>query len=203
MFRPKVRLVLGQEPNPAENSDRIVTKRLRNGETAAYVRVRVVNDGRTTARNVAVNILRVDRWDPERREWIRSRPELDGRPLQPSNQLENQPDLVDVFPHTHRILDLSSIDLAPSSNGADRIFVEISQPRPPNEANVQESATWRLELLVCGDNSHAVTILRDALARRDLVTVERRGDLGPLRRPGPANEAATPPSLTAPPTHGA
>ena len=48
--------------------------------------------------------------------------------------------------------DLASIDLAPSSNGADRIFIEISQLWPPNEANVLEPATWRLELLVCGDN---------------------------------------------------
>ncbi len=193
MFRPKVRLVLGQEPNPAENSDRIVTKRLRNGETAAYVRVRVVNDGRTTARNVAVNILRVDRWDPERREWIRSRPELDGRPLQPSNQLENQPDLVDVFPHTDRILDLASIDLAPSSNGADRIFIEISQPWPPNEANVLEPATWRLELLVCGDNISPsrsfVTLSLDASSPQ--TNGEAIWDHFVVR--GPATEAATAP----------
>jgi hypothetical protein len=32
------------------------------------------------------------------------------------------------------------------------MFVEISHPWPPNEANALEPATWRLELLVCGDN---------------------------------------------------
>jgi hypothetical protein len=152
VFRPRVRLALRHESDPEENSDRIVTKRLRNGEAAAYVRLRLVNVGRTTARNVAVNILRVHRWDPVRAEWIRSRPELDGRAPQPSNQLEHQPDLVDVFPHTDRILDLASVDLTPSPDDAKPIFVEITQPWPPNEANVLDAATWRLELLVCGDN---------------------------------------------------
>jgi hypothetical protein len=32
------------------------------------------------------------------------------------------------------------------------LFVEISHPWPPNEANVLESVTWRLELMVVGDN---------------------------------------------------
>ena len=151
-FRPRVRLVLRQASSPEENSDRVVTKRLRNGEVAAYVRIRVVNVGRTTARNVGVNILSVHRWDPTSGDWIRSRPELDGRALQPANQLEDQPNLVDVFPRTDRILDLASVDLASSTDGGNPIFVEITQPWPPNEANVLEAATWRLELLVCGDN---------------------------------------------------
>jgi len=29
---------------------------------------------------------------------------------------------------------------------------ELDRPWPPNEANVLEPATWRLEFLVCGDN---------------------------------------------------
>ena len=99
-----------------------------------------------------MNILRVHRWDPVRAEWIRSRPELDGRALQPSNHLEHQPDLVDVFPHTDRIVDLASVDLTPSPDEANPIFVEVTQPWPPNEANVLDAAMWRLELLVCGDN---------------------------------------------------
>jgi hypothetical protein len=59
---------------------------------------------------------------------------------------------VDVFPYSDRIVDLASVDLAQASNGASPIFVEISHPWPPNKANALEPATWRLELLVCGDN---------------------------------------------------
>ena len=68
------------------------------------------------------------------------------------HHLARELDLVDVFPHTDRIVDLASVDLARVSDGANPIFVEISHPWPPNEANILEPATWRLELLVCGDN---------------------------------------------------
>src|SRR5262249_44124583 len=118
----------------------------------AFVRLRVDNRGRTTARNVGVRVLKVHRWDPETGAWLRSRPELDGRLLEPSNQLASEPDLVDVFPSSDRIVDLASVDFARVANGASPIFVEISHPWPPNEANVLDPATWRLELLVCGDN---------------------------------------------------
>jgi hypothetical protein len=151
-FRPKVRLVLRHASDPEEIGDRIVTKRLETGETAAFVRLRVVNNGRLTARNLCVSLLKVHRWDPAGGGWARSRPELDGRLLQPSNQLASQPELVDVFPHSDRIVDLASVDFGRVSDGQGSIFVEISQPWPPNEANVLEPATWRLELLVVGDN---------------------------------------------------
>ena len=152
VYRPRVRLVLRHESDPDEISDRIVTKRLESGETAAFVRLRLDNRGRSTARNAAVSVLKVHRWDRDRGEWARSRPELDGRLLQPSNQLASQPDLVDVFPHSDRIVDLASVDFNRVSNGGSPIFVEISHPWPPNEANVLEPGTWRLELLLCGDN---------------------------------------------------
>jgi hypothetical protein len=129
-----------------------MTKRLETGDTAAFVRLRPYNGGRSTARNVAVRVLKVHRWDDSSSEWIRSRPELDGRLLQQSNHLASEPDLVDVFPYSDRIVDLASVDLARVSGGANQIFVEISHPWPPNEANIFEPAAWRLELLVCGDN---------------------------------------------------
>jgi len=150
--RPRVRLVLRHADDPEEISDRVVTKRLVSGETAAFVRLRLDNRGRSTARNVAVRVLKVHRWDPASGDWLRSRPELDGRLLQPSNQLESEPDLVDVFPYSDRIVDLASVDHDRAAQGASPIFVEISRPWPPNEANVLEPGTWRLELLVCGDN---------------------------------------------------
>lgn len=152
VFRPRVRLVLRQESDPEEISDRVVTKRLETGETAAFVRLRLDNRGRSTARNVGVRVLKLHRWDPARAEWLRSRPELDGRLLQPSNHLASEPDLLDVFPLSDRIVDLASVDLERLADGAGPLFVEISRPWPPNEANMLEPAIWRLELLVCGDN---------------------------------------------------
>jgi hypothetical protein len=151
-FRPQLRLVLGDASDPEENSDRIVTKRLESGETAAFVRMRLDNRGRSTARNAGVRVLEVQRWDSASRAWIRSRPELDGRLLQPSNQLAREPDLVDVFPHSDRIVDLASVDYDRASEGKTPISVEIGHPWPPNEANILEPATWQLELLVVGDN---------------------------------------------------
>jgi hypothetical protein len=97
-------------------------------------------------------VLKVHRWDPASEAWVRSRPELDGRLLQPSNQLASEPDLVDVFPYSDRIVDLASVDHGRASEGKRPIFVEISHPWPPNEANILEPATWQLELLVVGDN---------------------------------------------------
>ena len=141
--------------DPEESSDRIVTKRLESGETAAFVRLRLDNRGRSTARNVVVSVLKVHRWDPASATWIRSRPEVDGRLLQPSNQLTSQPAPVDVFPYSDRIVDLASVDWKRVSDGASPIFIEITHPWPPNEANVLEPATWRLELLLAGDNIRA------------------------------------------------
>jgi hypothetical protein len=150
VLRPRVRLVLRPRGDPDDISDRVVTKRLASEETAAFVRLRVDNRGRSTARNVCVRILRVYRWDALATDWIRARPELDGRLLQPSNHLAGEPDLLDVFPYSDRIVDLASVQV-PDEEGAGRIFVEISHPSP-NGANVLDPATWRVELMVCGDN---------------------------------------------------
>jgi hypothetical protein len=154
-FRPRVRLVLRHASDPEEISDRILTKRLETGETAAFVRLRLDNRGRSTARNVVVSVLKVHRWDPMSEAWIRARPELDGRLLQPSNQLATQPASLDVFPYSDRIVDLASVDWKRVSDGVSPILIEITHPWPPNEANVLEPATWRLELLIAGDNIRA------------------------------------------------
>jgi hypothetical protein len=58
-FRPRLRLVLRHASDPEESSDRIVTKRLETAETAAFVRLRLDNRGRSTARNVGVRVLKV------------------------------------------------------------------------------------------------------------------------------------------------
>jgi hypothetical protein len=102
-------------------SDRIVTKRLGSRETAAFVRLRLANRGRSTARNVAVSVLKVHRWNPVSAEWVRPRPELDGRLLQPSNQLASKPDLVDVFPYSDRIVHGPSPEISQPPADATRL----------------------------------------------------------------------------------
>jgi hypothetical protein len=155
IVRPRVRIVLRDPSDPEQFSDRIVTKRLETGDVGAFVRVRLDNRGRSTARNVCVRLLKTHRWEPEQTTWIRARPELDGRLLQPSNQLSTEPNLVDVFPHSDRVIDLASVDLARADDGKAPVFIEIGHPWPPNEANTLEPGIWRLELMVCGDNVRA------------------------------------------------
>src|SRR5215469_111009 len=91
IHRPRVRLLLQSEQEPGEFSDRVVTKRVSTGKVTAFVRLRVANRGRSTARRVRVRVLQVHRWDQGRRQWQRTRPELDGRLLEPSNQLSDEP----------------------------------------------------------------------------------------------------------------
>jgi hypothetical protein len=156
IFRPKIRLLLRRRGEPDDVSDRVVTKRIDTGETTAFVRLRLENRGRSTARNVGVFVLQVHRWDDDARRWLRTRPELDGRLLSPSNQLPDDPDTVDVFPYSDRIIDLASVGYGKKADSGSPIFIEIGHPWPPNEANVLEPGVWQLETLVCGDNIHAL-----------------------------------------------
>jgi hypothetical protein len=100
-------------------------------------------------------VLQVHSWDQGRRQWRRARPELDGRLLEPSNQLSDEPGTVDVFPCSDRIIDLVCVGAGPDEDGPSPVFVEIGQPWPPNQANALGPGTWRLELLVCADNINA------------------------------------------------
>jgi hypothetical protein len=174
--------VLRHEPDPEAISDRVVTKRLVSGETAAFVRLRVDNRGCSTARNVAVRVLKVHRWTPVTGEWVRSRPELDGRLLQPSNHLAGEPDLVDVFPYSDRIVDLASVDLARACDGAKAMYVEISHPWPPNgrTSSNRDLATrapglWR--------QHQGRAVVRHGLVRWDVAAGRSGHRLGALCRP--------------------
>jgi hypothetical protein len=166
IFRPRVTLLIRDRPRgraplipqaPEEISDRVVTNRIDTGEPAAIIRMRLHNRGRSTARRVAVRLLQVHFWDESRGQWIRSRPELDGRLLQPSNQMPSERDLevMDVYPASDRIIDLASVGYRPESEGTGPVFVEIGRPWPPNKANVLDPGTWSLTLLVSGDNINA------------------------------------------------
>jgi hypothetical protein len=186
IFRPRVTLLLRhrargklpllQQTPPEEVSDRVVTNRLDTGEPTAIVRMRVHNRGRSTARRVAVRVLQVHHWDQDRRQWIRARPELDGRLLQPSNQLPSDRDLevVDVFPDSDRIMDLASVSYGLEPDGPRPVFVEIGRPWPPNKANILDPGTWKLDLIVCGDNISA---------QRYFITVSFDGSCPELESP--------------------
>jgi hypothetical protein len=152
--RPRVTLILRHRSRPAEVSDRVVTRRMDTGETAAFIRLRVDNRGRSTARRVGVRVLQVHHYDEREDAWIRTTPELDGRLLQPSNQLPHAQslDTLDVFPSSDGIVDLASVNCDHDSEGFGRISVEIGYPRPRNEASLLEPGTWQLDLLVSGDN---------------------------------------------------
>jgi hypothetical protein len=92
--------------------------------------------------------LRVHHCDPDTGAWIPSRPELDGRLLQPSDQLASQPDLVDVFPHTNRIVGLAWVDFERVADGASPIYVEISHPWPSNNQSFSLSSAMRLTTIL-------------------------------------------------------
>jgi hypothetical protein len=155
IFRPRVQLLLHHRSQPDAISDRVVTKRLETGDTAAFVRLRVDNRGRSTAQRIGVRVLQLHCWDAGQAAWRRARPELDGRLLQPSNQPSSEPDTVDVFPNSDRFVDLVSVGCGPAADGPHPFVIEIGHPWPPNQANVLEPGTWQLELLVCGDNINA------------------------------------------------
>jgi hypothetical protein len=155
VHRPRVRLLRHSKHEPGEFSDRVVTRRVSTGKTTAFVRLRLANHGRSTARRVGVRVLRVHFWDQGREQWRRVRPELDGRLLEPSNQLSEEAGTVDVFPHSDRIIDLVSVGGGLDEDGPSPVVVEIGQPWPPNQANALDPGTWRLELVVCADNINA------------------------------------------------
>lgn len=157
ILRPRITLLLRHRSMPDAISDCVVTRRIDTGETAAFVRLRLDNRGRSTARRVGVRVLQVHQWAHDHEQWIRARPELEGRQLRPSNQLldRHDADLLDVFPASDRIIALVSVDCDPESDGSSPILLEIGYPRPPNHAHALEPGTWKLELLVCGDNIDA------------------------------------------------
>jgi hypothetical protein len=144
------------------------------------VRLRVDNRGRSTARNVAVRVLKLHRWVPANGEWIRSRPELDGRLLQPSDHLAREPDLVDVFPDSERIVDLASVDV---------VTVALDGVWP--QAELESPEIWE-HLLVEGPLPEILRPPRAGLQTRisrrdrDRPRVSPRPGSGPRpRRPAP------------------
>jgi hypothetical protein len=71
---------------------------------------------------------------------------------QPSNQLASEPDLADVFPKSDRIVDRFRRPRSRDRRRQTAVRRKSAVHGHPTEANALESGTWRLELLVCGDN---------------------------------------------------
>ena len=86
-----------------------------------------------------------------------------------------------------------SVDFNRVSDGASPIFVEITHPWPPNEANVLEPATWRLELLVAGDNIRAARSFVAVTFDGTWPDPESRAIWEHLLVHGPARELSQPP----------
>jgi hypothetical protein len=190
--RPRIRLILRNPRLPEEVTDRVITRRIDSGETAAFVRLRVDNRGRSTARNVALRLLQTHTWDARAGRWLRVRPELDGWLLQPSNQFANELHTMDIYPYTDRVVDLVSV-ATPVPDQAD-LHIEITHPWPPHRANVLSPGVWQLQLLVCGDNivarQYFVMISFDGHVSRldDPTFWEHITVTGPSTKPIPLSE---------------
>jgi hypothetical protein len=149
--RPKLRL----ESSPDNPSDRVTTATTRGGP-AAYLRARVVNHGRTAAKNVSVAVLAAETPVGTSVLWRRPKPELDGRALAWSN-LEHTA-AVNIAPGVERYVDVISIvrDLGRWPQGEIPTRVEIKDPPPANQAEWLAPGTWRLRLEVSAENVSAV-----------------------------------------------
>jgi len=73
VFHPRLQLILRHPTRPDEIKDRVVTKRITTGEAAAFIRLRVLNSGSSSARNAAIRLLQTHRWD-HRSQTLAARP---------------------------------------------------------------------------------------------------------------------------------
>lgn len=142
--RPKLSL----HSDPYDVSDRVVTTTVA-GEFAAYLRLRVRNDGRSSARGVQVAIVSVETWPDNTRRWIRGKPELDGRPLTWANDPRAT---ADIPAGVERYLDVVWIPRRWQEQGQMPLVLSIQLPHPANNAQVLGPGGWRLRLQVSGDN---------------------------------------------------
>lgn len=144
VFRPRLRIRFS-----AQNiSDRVVTLTL-GGHPAAYVRVRVGNGGRSTAKRVWASLLEVESWHTER-GWERRWPELDGATLAWSNR---EPPVLDIPPKSERPLDLFAVFRDFPRQGRMPIVLQIRRPFPANRAHELNPGGWRIRIEAAADNA--------------------------------------------------
>ena len=146
--RPKL-VLHSDRGNP---SDRVVTLNL-EGQEVGFLRLRVENTGRSTARDVQVSVGSVDQWVDEPGRWLRTRPELDGRPLKWGGSSEST---VDVPPRVERPVDLLAITRDPARQGDLPMSIYIQGEPPANLANDLPPGSWGIRLMLSADNCTAV-----------------------------------------------
>jgi hypothetical protein len=145
--RPKL-VLHSDRDNP---SDRVVTPDL-EGRDVGFLRIRVENRGRSTARDVQLSVGSVDQWVERTNRWRRVRPELDGRPLKWGGSA--QP-ILDVPPNVERPVDLLAITRDLAHQGAIPMTIFIQGEPPANRANDLPPGGWRIRLMLSADNSRA------------------------------------------------
>ena len=140
-------------------SSRIVMV-LTNGRVGGWARIQVSNkEGRATARGVHVRIAKIEKW--VNGTWVRERSELDARELAWANTPSTES--VDIPGGSMRPLDfLAALDRNDEVTGAAAIRLEIADwmtNAPSSGAHAfLEAGSWRLELVVAGDNVKAARL---------------------------------------------
>ena len=132
-------------------SDRVVTLDL-EGRGVGFLRLRVENTGRSTARDVQVSVGSLDEWVDESGRWLRTRPELDGRPLKWGGSSDST---VDVPPKVERSVDLLAITRDPARHRDLPMSIYIQGVPPANRANDLPPGSWRIRLMLSADNCAA------------------------------------------------
>jgi hypothetical protein len=139
--------------DPAADADR-VTVATAGGVPAAYARLRVVNDGRSTARGVQVTVTGVATWAGNPGRWLRGRFDLHARALVWSNS-PGQATAGDIPPGAERYLDLIAIVRDWQNQGFIGMTLQIGQPATAGGSERLSPGSWRFALEVSADNVSA------------------------------------------------
>lgn len=186
--RPKLNLEFSLD----HSSDRVVTATM-GGWPMAFVRARVANSGRSSAKNVSVSLLSVEDWLDTHRAWVRRKPELDGRALAWSNVAHTEP--VDIPPGVERLLDLVAMPRDWNNQGQIPMTIQIKQPGPASHAERLPPGKWRLRLEIAAENVAAkeveIAISFSGIWPAD--PPERIWEAVAVAGPGPRNSIAGPP----------
>lgn len=149
--RPRLRLVF----DPAADADR-VTVPTAGGPPSAWVRLRVVNEGRTAAKNVQVVVTGVATWAGNPGHWVKGKFDLHGRALVWSNS-PGQAVAVDIPPGGERYVDLVAIPRDWQNFDPIDMTLQIGPPPPASQSERLSPGSWQLALELSADNVSAVT----------------------------------------------
>jgi hypothetical protein len=143
VFRPKLRF----RYTASTLSTQVVTGTM-GGGLAAYVRLGVANVGRSTARQVRVSLLELERWDAP--YWSREGPEMDAATFIWSNWPGEQ--TLDIPPTSERPLDLFAILKDLQQQGEMPMELQLTV-RPANRSDRLAPGSWRIKVAASADNA--------------------------------------------------